>query len=43
MVLTLVLHMVVPAVYYGVVTGGLTVTKGTGFVLAITAEVLLIL
>jgi len=33
--------MVVPAAYHVVVTGGLTVTKGTGFAFAITAVVLL--
>ena len=40
LVLTFALQMVVPAVYHVVVTGGLTVAKGTGFALAVTAAIL---
>jgi hypothetical protein len=43
LVLTFVLQMIVPAVYHVVVTGGLTVTKGAGFALAITSAILLTL
>jgi hypothetical protein len=41
LVLTFVVQIAVPSVYHVVVTGGLTVSQGTGFALAIAAAILL--